>query len=106
VYLGACCWVEPLLTEFIKPFELAEEVRRELWRISAGEFELTEISAEIVAPQLGDTAAILMHDPDDTEMPFSHSAALAAAWQTRFFFRRPTSATEDPSRAQYNRAHA
>ncbi|HEY5953430.1 MAG TPA: alpha/beta fold hydrolase [Terrimicrobiaceae bacterium] len=80
VYLGACCWVEPLLTEFIKPFELAEEVRRELWRISAGEFGLTEISAEVVAPQLGDTAAILMHDPDDTEMPFSHSAALADAW--------------------------
>lgn len=80
VYLGACCWVEPLLTDFIARFELAEEVRRELFRFSAGEFGSEEISANAVAPRLGDTVALLMHDPDDAEMPYHHSAAIAAAW--------------------------
>jgi pimeloyl-ACP methyl ester carboxylesterase len=79
-YLGACCRVEPLLTGFIKQFELTDEARQELFRFSAGEFGSEEISADAVAPRLGATAALLMHDPDDAEMPYRHSAALAAAW--------------------------
>lgn len=80
VYLGACCRVEPLLTAFITRFELADAVRQELFRFSAGEFKSEEISVDAVAPRLGGTAAILMHDPDDAEMPYNHSATLAAAW--------------------------
>jgi hypothetical protein len=30
-----------------------------------------------------------MHDPDDTEMPFSHSAALAAAWPNALLLPTP-----------------
>jgi pimeloyl-ACP methyl ester carboxylesterase len=80
VYLGACCWVEPLLTNFVAPLELSDEATQELFRFSAGEFRPEEISADTVARRLGDTAAILMHDPDDSEMPYKHSVAIAAAW--------------------------
>jgi len=80
VCLGACCWVEPLLTDFIAPFHLADEVRQELFRFSAGQFGSEEISADAVAPRLDGTAAILMHDPSDAEMPYDHSVAIATAW--------------------------
>ncbi|HET7238277.1 MAG TPA: alpha/beta fold hydrolase [Terrimicrobiaceae bacterium] len=80
VYLGACCRVEPLLVEFITRFELRDGVEQELFRVSADEFGPEEISADKVAPRLADTAAILMHDPEDGEMPYDHSVALAAAW--------------------------
>ncbi len=89
VYLGACCQVEPLLTDFIRPFKLASKVRKELFRFSAGEFKLEEISADTVAPRLGGTAAILMHDPDDTEMPYHHSVILAAAWPNALLVATP-----------------
>jgi pimeloyl-ACP methyl ester carboxylesterase len=80
VFLGACCWVEPLLVSFIEPLKLSAETTAELFQISAGEFSLEEISAEAVAPRLAATAAILMHDPEDSEMPYSHSVAMATAW--------------------------
>ncbi|MFZ0709702.1 MAG: alpha/beta hydrolase [Terrimicrobiaceae bacterium] len=79
VFLGACCWVEPLLVSFIEKLGLSDEIRRELFQ-NPGEFSLDEISAEAVAPGLGGTAAMLMHDPDDPEMPYNHSAAIAGAW--------------------------
>jgi pimeloyl-ACP methyl ester carboxylesterase len=80
VFLGACCWVEPLLVSFVQQLGLSDETREDLFRISAGEFSLEEISAEAVAPRLGSTAAILMHDPEDPEMPYRHSVAIAGAW--------------------------
>jgi pimeloyl-ACP methyl ester carboxylesterase len=80
VYLGACCWVEPLLVDFIARFDLTDETRQELFRCSAREFRPEEISADLVAPRLGETPAILMHDPNDSEMPYSHSVAIADAW--------------------------
>jgi pimeloyl-ACP methyl ester carboxylesterase len=80
VFLGACCWVEPLLVKFIKELDLSNETKDELFQFSAGEFNLEEISAEHVAPRLEGTAALLMHDPGDLEMPYDHSAAIAAAW--------------------------
>ena len=80
VFLGACCWVEPLLIKFVEKLDLSGETTHELFEYSAGEFGLEEISAESVAPRLGGTAAILMHDPNDLEMPYDHSVAIAAAW--------------------------
>ena len=80
VFLGACCWVEPLLVKFVENLDLSDEAVSELFQNSAGEFGLEEISAESVAPRLGGTAAILMHDPNDLEMPYDHSVAIAAAW--------------------------
>jgi len=59
---------------------LSEETKQELFHDSARKFGLEEISADTVAPRLGGTAAILMHDPDDSEMPYNHSVAIAAAW--------------------------
>ena len=59
---------------------MSNEAVSELFENSAGEFGLEEISAEAVAPRLGGTAAILMHDPNDLEMPYDHSVAIAAAW--------------------------
>jgi hypothetical protein len=80
VFLGACCWVEPLLVNFVEHLGLPDETRNELFQISAAEFGLEEISAEAVAARLGGTAALLMHDPDDSEMPYDHSVAIAGAW--------------------------
>lgn len=80
VFLGACCWVEPLLVKFVENLDMSNEAVSELFENSAGEFGLEEISAEAVAPRLGGTAAILMHDPNDLEMPYDHSVAIAAAW--------------------------
>ena len=80
VFLGACCWVEPLLVKFVENLDLSDEAVSELFQNSAGEFGLAEISAESVAPRLGGAAAILMHDPNDLEMPYDHSVAIAAAW--------------------------
>ena len=80
VFLGACCWVEPLLVNFVEHLGLPDETRNELFQISAAEFGLEEISAEAVAARLGGAAALLMHDPDDSEMPYDHSVAIAGAW--------------------------
>ncbi len=80
VFLGACCWVEPLLVNFIEPLGLSKETTADLFQTSAGEFSLEEISAEAVAPGLTATAAMLMHDPQDSEMPYKHSVAIASAW--------------------------
>jgi hypothetical protein len=68
------------LVNFVEQLGLTDETRRELFQMSALEFSLEEISAEAVAPRLGRTAAMLMHDPHDSEMPYNHSVAIADAW--------------------------
>ena len=45
------------------------------------EFSPEEASAEISARRLEGIPALLMHDPQDAEMPYAHSVALAAAWR-------------------------
>ena len=44
------------------------------------EFRPEEASAEVSAPALGHIPSLLIHDPNDPEMPYQHSIALAAAW--------------------------
>jgi pimeloyl-ACP methyl ester carboxylesterase len=89
IFLAACCWVRPLLTKFVERLGLPDDKRLELFAFSAGEFRPEEISAEAVAPSLGGTSALLMHDPADPEMPYEHSNAVANAWPGAVLFPVP-----------------
>lgn len=78
--LGSCCWVEPVAIAFARSQGASDVLIEEMLKLAHQEFRSEEISAELSAPALGGVSALLMHDPDDSEMPYRHSVALAAAW--------------------------
>lgn len=80
VLLASCCWVAPVLTEFAEKHAFSPELTEGVLCRAAEEFGPMDSSAAVHAAHLGETAALLMHDPEDKEMPYANSAAIAAAW--------------------------
>ena len=80
VMLGSCCWVEPLAVKFVRDLGASDEEIQEMLELARAEFRPEEVSAELSVPSFGGIPVLMMHDPADAEMPFAHSAALAAAW--------------------------
>jgi pimeloyl-ACP methyl ester carboxylesterase len=80
VLLASCCWVEPLAVAFARDHNASEEMVKEMLSFAHAEFRPEEASAEVSAPALGHIPSLLIHDPNDPEMPYQHSIALAAAW--------------------------
>lgn len=80
VLLAGCCWVAPVLLEFAQKSGFSEELTAGMLALATEEFNPVDSSAAVNVPQLTDTRALLLHDPEDREMPFNNSAAIAAAW--------------------------
>ncbi len=80
VLLAASCRVEPILLDFAARQGYSPKLTAALRRIAAAEFGPEEASAEHGAAGLQNVPVLLMHDPEDREIPFFHSEAIAAAW--------------------------
>ncbi len=80
VLLAASAWVEPVLIDFTEKQGFSKALTEEVLRLAAAEFSPEESSAVVNVAHLTDTQALLIHDPEDREMPYRHSAAIAAAW--------------------------
>lgn len=78
--LGSCCWVEPLARAFAHQQGADDETTQAMVDLARKEFLVGEISAELSARRFGNIPVLMMHDPADKEMPYEHTAALAAAW--------------------------
>ena len=80
VLLAASCAVEPVLRDFTTQMNYPPELAEATQQFAAGEFTPDETSALPNAARLGDIPALLMHDPEDREIGFFHSEAIAGAW--------------------------
>ncbi len=80
VLLAASSQVEPVLAAFAAREGFSPELTRETQRVAAEEFTADEASALPNVRRLRGVPALLMHDPEDREMGYEHSAAIAGAW--------------------------
>ena len=80
VLLASACWVAPVLKQYTDKHGLSEELAEEAQRVAREVFGPEESSAADNAWHLHDTQGLLMHDPEDRDMPYVHSAAIAEAW--------------------------
>ena len=80
VLLATSCWVEPVLADFATKQGYSPELTEAMQHVAAEEFTPDEASALPHVDRLGGVSALLMHDPEDREISYRHSAAIAAAW--------------------------
>ena len=80
VLLASACWVAPVLKQFTDRQGYSEELAADTQEMAKEVFGPEESSAADNARGLHGTRALVMHDPEDREMPYEHSAAIAAAW--------------------------
>ncbi len=80
VLMASACWVAPVLTQYTEKYGYSPARTAAVLDLARQVFASDESSAADNARNLHDTQALLMHDPEDREMPYAHSAAIAAAW--------------------------
>ena len=78
--LGSCCWVAPSLLAFAQAQGASQELIDVVLQAARDVFRPEEESAEEAVRAFGGIAALLIHDPQDVEMPYENSVALAKAW--------------------------
>jgi pimeloyl-ACP methyl ester carboxylesterase len=79
VLLAPVAFVEPLLEMFIKLRELPEPLAVELRARFTARYTGGIITLPLLAKAF-QVPALIFHDPDDAELPFSHGQAIAQAW--------------------------
>ncbi len=80
VLLAGACWVAPVLKQYTDRHGFSEELAEDVQRVAREVFGPDESSAAANAAHLHDSRGLLMHDPEDREMPYNHSEAIAEAW--------------------------
>ncbi len=80
VLLAASCRVAPVLADFNEKQGFPPEFSEAVQRVAAEQFTEDEYSVEPHVARLGDIPALILHDPEDREMPYYHSQVIAAAW--------------------------
>lgn len=80
VLMASACWVAPVLKQYTDKQGLPEELAEETQKVAKEVFGPDESSAADNARHLRATRGLLMHDPEDRDMPYGHSVAIAAAW--------------------------
>ena len=80
VLLAASCRVVPVLADFCARQGFSAEFSAEVQRVAAGRFAPDEYSVEPHVARLGGIPALILHDPEDRELPYFHSEVIAAAW--------------------------
>jgi pimeloyl-ACP methyl ester carboxylesterase len=79
VLLAPVAFVEPLLEMFIKLRELPDPLAAGLRERFAARYSGGIISIPLLAKDF-QIPALIFHDPDDGELPFSHGESIARAW--------------------------
>jgi len=79
VFLAPAALIGSLLEEFIRLRQIPEPVAAELRQRFAARYSAVIVSVPLMARKF-DASALIFHDPEDRDLPFSHSEAIAAAW--------------------------
>jgi pimeloyl-ACP methyl ester carboxylesterase len=79
VLLAPVAFVEPLLEMFIKLHELSDPLAAALRKRFAARYSSGIISLPLLAKAF-QIPALIFHDPDDGDLPFSHGESIAQAW--------------------------
>jgi pimeloyl-ACP methyl ester carboxylesterase len=79
VLLAPVAFVEPLLEGFIQLHGLPDPLAAELREQFAARYSSKIISVPLSAKDF-QIPAVIYHDPDDGDLPFSHGEAIAHAW--------------------------
>jgi pimeloyl-ACP methyl ester carboxylesterase len=79
VLLAPVAFVEPLLEMFIKLRELSDPSAAGLRERFAARYSAGIISLPLLAKAF-QIPALIFHDPDDGDLPFSHGESIAQAW--------------------------
>jgi pimeloyl-ACP methyl ester carboxylesterase len=79
VLLAPVAFVEPLLEMFIKLRELSDPLAAGLRERFAARYSAGIISLPLLAKAF-QIPALIFHDPDDGDLPFSHGESIAQAW--------------------------
>ena len=80
VLMASACWVAPVLKQYTDRHGFSEELAEDVQRVAREVFTPDESSAADNARHLHATRGLLLHDPEDRDMPYGHSAAIAGAW--------------------------
>ncbi|HEX6563435.1 MAG TPA: alpha/beta fold hydrolase [Chthoniobacterales bacterium] len=79
VLLAPAGFIEPLLETFIKLRELPDPLAGALRERFAARYPAGIISVPLLAKAF-EIPALILHDPDDGELPFSHGESIADSW--------------------------
>ena len=79
VFLAPAALIASLLEEFIRLRQIPEPVAAELRQRFAARYSAEVVSVPLMARRF-DAPLLIFHDPEDRDLPFSHSEAIAAAW--------------------------
>jgi pimeloyl-ACP methyl ester carboxylesterase len=79
VFLAPAALIGFLLEEFIRLRQIPEPVAAELRQRFAARY-LAEIASIPLLASRFDAPVLIFHDPEDRDLPFSHSESVAAAW--------------------------
>jgi pimeloyl-ACP methyl ester carboxylesterase len=79
VFLAPAALIELLLQEFIRLRQIPETVAAELRQRFAARYSAEIVSVPLLARRF-DAPVLIFHDPDDRDLPFSHSESVAAVW--------------------------
>jgi pimeloyl-ACP methyl ester carboxylesterase len=80
VLLAPAAFIEPLLETFIKLRELPDPLAAALRERFAARYSTGIISVPLLAKAFHKVPALIFHDPDDSEMAFSHGESIAQSW--------------------------
>ena len=79
VFLAPAALIASLLEEFIRLRQIPEPVAAELRQRFAARYSAEIVSVPLMASRF-DAPVLIFHDPEDRDLPFSHSEAIAASW--------------------------
>lgn len=80
VLMASACWVAPVLKQYTDRHGFSAELAEDVQRVAREVFTPDESSAADNARHLHATRGLLLHDPEDRDMPYGHSVAIAEAW--------------------------
>jgi pimeloyl-ACP methyl ester carboxylesterase len=79
VFLAPAALIGLLLEEFIRLRQIPETVAAELRQRFAARYSAEIVSVPLLARRF-DAPVLIFHDPDDRDLPFSHSESVVAVW--------------------------
>src|SRR4029077_1209363 len=79
VFLAPAALIGSLLEEFIRLRQIPEPVAAELRQRFAARYSAEIVSVPHMASRFN-APVLIFHDPEDRDLPFSHSEAIAVSW--------------------------
>jgi pimeloyl-ACP methyl ester carboxylesterase len=79
VFLAPAALINLLLEEFIRQRQIDEPIATELRQKFATRYSTDVVSVPAMAKRF-QIPLLILHDPEDGDLPFSHGESIAAAW--------------------------